>query len=101
MVYFVTPDLGVIHNSASACHYPASAGPLLPNTASRRSSMLVGVKPNFTPTGGTARRKTLIRLSVRLSCGKRSITGQIVVAIQRRLAVASPFAQSAQGKQCN
>lgn len=75
--------------------------PLLLNATGLHSSKLVGVKQNFTPTGGKAHRKMALRLSVRLSCGKRSITGQIVVALQRRLAVASPSAQSAQENKCN
>lgn len=53
----------------------------------------------FTPTGNAVRRETRLSLSVRMSCVKRSL--QIVVLIQRRLALARPDANPAKGNQCN
>jgi hypothetical protein len=64
--------------------------------------MLMTVNYTFTTTTGEGvRRETRLGLSVRLSSGKRSITGQIVVFIQRRLALAKHGAQPAKGNQCN
>jgi hypothetical protein len=80
---------------------PATRGPLPLNAAGMCSSMLLTVKFNFTTTGESVRRETRLGLSVRVSSGKRSIIGQIVVFIQRRLALAKPDARSAQGNQCN
>jgi hypothetical protein len=82
-------------------HYLATTGPLLLNAAGVNSLMLVGVKTNFTTIGGKVHREVLLRLSVRLSSGLRSLTGQIVVFTQRRLVVAPPPAQSAKENQCN
>jgi hypothetical protein len=64
--------------------------------------MLMSVNLNFTTTGESVRRETRLGLSVRVSSGKRSLVGQIVVFIQRRLALAKPGARSAKGKHvCN
>lgn len=89
------------HYPITIRHYPATTRPLPLNAIGLRGGKLVGVKPHFTTNGGKVHRKVLLRLSVRLSCGKRSITGQIVVSTQRRLVVATPPAQSAKENQCN
>ena len=63
--------------------------------------MLWDVKINFISTGSEVRREMRLGLSVRLSRGKRSLLGQIVVILQRRLALAKPGATPAKGNQCN
>lgn len=87
--------------TATIRHYRATVRPLLLNATGVGCFMLGGVKTHFTTIGGKVHRMMLLRLSVRLSCGKRSLTGQIVVSTQRRLAVAPPDAQSAKENQCN
>jgi hypothetical protein len=79
----------------------ATVRPLPVNVAGLSAGKLVGVKPLFTTISGKVHREVLLRLSVRVSCGKRSLTGQIVVSTQRRLVVAPPPAQSAKENQCN
>ncbi len=86
---------------ATIRHYQATVRPLPLNAVGPRAGKLVGVKQIFTTLGGKVHREVLLRLSVRLSCGKRSLTGQIVVSTQRRLVVAPPDAQSAKENQCN
>lgn len=63
--------------------------------------MLIGVKIQFTQTGREMRREMRLGLSVRVSGGQRSLLGQIVVTLQRRLALAQPGAKPAKENQCN
>ena len=80
---------------------PAIARPLPVNRISGRSFTLFGVKPLFTSPKDEVRRTTRWCLSVRVSCGKRSLLGKIVVILQRRLALARPGANPAKGTPCN
>ena len=69
--------------------------------AGHPSSKLLAVNFNFTATDREMRREVRLGLSVRLSRGKRSLLGQIVVILQRRLALAKPYAAPAKENQCN
>jgi hypothetical protein len=86
---------------ATIRRYPANTRPLLLNGGAVRASMLVDVKTQFTQTGRWVRREVRLGLSVRVSSGKRSLLGQIVVSLQRRLALAKPDAATAKENQCN
>lgn len=101
MTLFAVQTLSGIDHPATIRHYPATVRSLPLNAAGACAGKLVGVKQLFTSISGQVHREVLLRLSVRLSCGKRSLTGQIVVSTQRRLVVASPPAQSAKENQCN
>jgi hypothetical protein len=63
--------------------------------------MLGTVNLNLTPPSREVRRTTTLNLTLRVSCGGRSRLGQIVVSLQRRLALAQPDAKPAQKNQCN
>lgn len=101
MTRFATQAIGATGELVTIRHYAATVRPLLLNASGLSAGKLVGVKQIFTTIGGKVHREVLLRLSVRLSCGLRSLTGQIVVSTQRRLVVAPPPAQSAKENQCN
>lgn len=87
--------------NATFPHHSVTTRPLLLNGGAVRPLMLSGVNFNFTSTDRELRREMRLGLSVRVSCGQRSLLGQIVVSLQRRLALAKPGARPAKENQCN
>jgi hypothetical protein len=63
--------------------------------------MLGAVNLNLTTPSREVRRTTTLSLTLRVSRGGRSLLGQIVVSLQRRLALAQPDAKPAKENQCN
>jgi hypothetical protein len=63
--------------------------------------MLGAVKIQVTAPSREVRRTTTLSLTLRVSRGGRSLLGQIVVTVQRRLALAQPDAKPAKENQCN
>lgn len=63
--------------------------------------MLGAVNLNLTSPSREVRRMTTLSLTLRVSRGGRSLLGQIVVTLQRRLALAQPDANPAKETSCN
>ncbi len=63
--------------------------------------MLGAVNLNLTSPSREVRRTTTLSLTLRVSRGGRSLLGQIVVTLQRRLALAQPDASTAKETSCN
>lgn len=81
--------------------YAATTPPLPVNGLGQLLAMLGAVNFNLTPPSREVRRTTTLSLTLRVSRGGRSLLGQIVVILQRRLALAQPDAKPAKENQCN
>ncbi len=82
-------------------HHQATTPPQPVNGPGQSLAMLGAVNLNLTPPSREVRRTTTLSLTLRVSRGGRSLLGQIVVTLQRRLALAQPGAKPAKENQCN
>ena len=82
-------------------HCAATTPPVSVNEPGQSLAMLGAVNLNLTTPSREVRRTTTLSLTLRVSRGGRSLLGQIVVSLQRRLALAQPDAKPAKENQCN
>lgn len=81
--------------------YAVTTPPLPVNGQGHALAMLGAVNLNFTSPSREVRRTTRLSLTLRVPCGRRSVLGQIVASLQRRLALAQHDAKPAKENQCN